>query len=225
MEKYVFGFIDNLIGKTGRLVAIDLFLLCALLAIGTVFHMAHEELSFVDALYWCTQTVTTVGYGDLSNITVSGWRKWFTIFYCLVGVTFVSLLMGGFAALYMQGEARKKMQRMADKGVTPAMFRQMDIEGTGEVTRAQFLEFMMCDALQLVHQSCCMSVRYFVVLIVLNGLKVEVSSFNEINHLFDEIDEDGSGILDMDDVVLAQKNRKKASEEEAAAKAAGAKGT
>jgi voltage-gated potassium channel Kch len=58
----------------------------ALIAIGsgTVFYWLFEDLSIVNALYFSTTTLTTVGYGDFSPQTTVG--KLFTVVYVLVGV-------------------------------------------------------------------------------------------------------------------------------------------
>jgi voltage-gated potassium channel len=75
-----------------------LALLCSaliLLVVGAVVYHQLLRLSWVNAFYFCTVTLTTVGYGDITPNTDAS--KIFTIFYILVGVgviaTFASLLV------------------------------------------------------------------------------------------------------------------------------------
>ncbi|HRF28624.1 MAG TPA: potassium channel family protein [Candidatus Saccharibacteria bacterium] len=67
----------------------------ALLGTGTVFYMFFEKLRLVDALYFSTITLTTVGYGDITPQTDIG--KLFTCVYILSGIavlgTFANLLV------------------------------------------------------------------------------------------------------------------------------------
>ena len=51
---------------------------------GATFYYYVEQWSFLDALYFSTTTMTTVGYGDLAPHTNAG--KMFTIIYVLLGV-------------------------------------------------------------------------------------------------------------------------------------------
>ncbi len=57
---------------------------------GTVFYRFVEDLRWLDSLYFCVITLTTVGFGDISPTTTAG--KVFTMIYAVVG-------MGVFVAL------------------------------------------------------------------------------------------------------------------------------
>ena len=52
---------------------------------GAVFYHFVEHFSWVNAFYFCTVTLTTVGYGDLVPKTTAG--KVFTIIYILIGIS------------------------------------------------------------------------------------------------------------------------------------------
>lgn len=66
-----------------------------MLAGGAVFYHHVEHLSWLDAFYFCTITLTTIGYGDIVPHTDAG--KLFTIGYVIVGIgilaTFANLLI------------------------------------------------------------------------------------------------------------------------------------
>lgn len=63
----------------------------ALLLIGTSFYHQVEGWGWLDSLYFCVITLTTVGYGDFSPHTAAG--KVFTMLYLLLGIgTLVAVL-------------------------------------------------------------------------------------------------------------------------------------
>lgn len=56
----------------------------SVIGVATVFYRFVEGWTFVDAAYFATVTIATVGYGDFAPQTVAG--KLFTIGYVLVGI-------------------------------------------------------------------------------------------------------------------------------------------
>lgn len=62
------------------------------LAAGTCFYSWAESWSWVDALYFCTLTVTTVGYGDL--VPTSDISKLVTVGFITVGLSVVASCLG-----------------------------------------------------------------------------------------------------------------------------------
>ncbi len=65
-----------------------LLVIFAVIGIGTVFYHRVESLSWLDSIYFCVITLTTVGYGDIAPQTSAG--KIFTIFYILIGVGIIA---------------------------------------------------------------------------------------------------------------------------------------
>jgi hypothetical protein len=67
----------------------------AVLGAGAIFYHFVEDLKWLDAFYFCTITLTTVGYGDITPHTDAG--KLFTMLYVLIGIgiiaTFANLLI------------------------------------------------------------------------------------------------------------------------------------
>ncbi len=74
-----------------------ILLLVACVAAGAVFYHLVEGLSPVDAIYFASMTMTTVGYGDFVPKTDIG--KMFTALYAFVGIG----IFFGFAAVIFQG--------------------------------------------------------------------------------------------------------------------------
>lgn len=60
----------------------------ALLTTGVVFYHVVEGLSWLDSLYFCVITLTTIGYGDITPHTDLG--KIFTVFYVLFGISILA---------------------------------------------------------------------------------------------------------------------------------------
>ncbi|MCK5559301.1 MAG: two pore domain potassium channel family protein [Thermoplasmata archaeon] len=55
-----------------------------IIVIGTVFYHEVEDWRWLDSVYFCIMTLTTVGYGDLYPLTDGG--KIFTILYIIIGL-------------------------------------------------------------------------------------------------------------------------------------------
>lgn len=62
-----------------------------LVALATVVYHFGEDWSWVDAFYFSTIAVTTVGFGDLAP-THDG-TKLFTVFYVLAGISLIGVVL------------------------------------------------------------------------------------------------------------------------------------
>ena len=70
---------------------------------GTLFYWRFEDWTFVEALYFCVVTLTTVGYGDLAPTTAG--TQIFTIVYILTGFGVLVALLTAVAQHYMTQKA------------------------------------------------------------------------------------------------------------------------
>lgn len=80
-----------------------------------------ENLKFLEGAWWALTTVTTVGYGDLYPVTLSG--KFLAFFVMIVGIGFVSILTANVAAYFVENDREngdtdiliKKINELSDK--------------------------------------------------------------------------------------------------------------
>ena len=81
----------------------------SLLLIGAVFYHLVEHLSWLNSFYFCTITLTTIGYGDIVPTTDLG--KLFTIFYVLIGIG----ILGFFVQLLVKNATIRRQLKQAKK--------------------------------------------------------------------------------------------------------------
>ncbi|OBA70625.1 potassium transporter TrkA [Mycobacterium sp. 1554424.7] len=78
----------------------------ALLLIGSTVvlrfsYQPHAKMTWLDALYFSTETIATVGYGDFSFLQQPTWLRLFSIMLMLAGVTTTALLVAFMADLLL----------------------------------------------------------------------------------------------------------------------------
>ena len=81
------------------------------LAAGTLFYWEIEGWTLLDAFYFSSITLTTVGYGDIAPATDAG--KLFTVFYVFTGIGLIVAFVNAVAKASVQqrGERRGVLNR------------------------------------------------------------------------------------------------------------------
>ena len=62
-------------------------------------YQPHAKMTWVDALYFSTETIATVGYGDFSFLSQPTWLRLFSIMLMFAGVTTTAVLVAFIADL------------------------------------------------------------------------------------------------------------------------------
>ncbi len=82
-----------------------LLMLTVILQISGTFFYAHvENWAYLDALYFCVMTMSTIGYGDLTPTTPLS--KIFTIIYSLISIGVFVGVVTKIAHVMIQGKHR-----------------------------------------------------------------------------------------------------------------------
>jgi voltage-gated potassium channel Kch len=76
-----------------------------LLAIGMLFYHYFEGWRYIDALYFSTTTLTTIGFGDFTPKTDIG--KFFTVVYALTGIGVILTAINHFASTRLKSIEKK----------------------------------------------------------------------------------------------------------------------
>lgn len=86
---------------------------------GVLFYTRVEGWSVLDSFYFVIITMTTVGYGDFSPVTVAG--KLVTVFFILAGIGLFLAFLSRIAALATESaaQARKKSKKKKKKKNRP----------------------------------------------------------------------------------------------------------
>ena len=81
---------------------VPILLIIVINAFGTIGYMVIEGWSFMDSLFMTVTTVTTVGYGEVHDLTPRG--EIFTIVLLILGVGTILYLLSALAKIVLEGE-------------------------------------------------------------------------------------------------------------------------
>lgn len=68
---------------------------------------------------------------------------WFSIFFVAVGVIGFTMSLGNTISVVAEMQLERQMERLVRRGITVDMIDEMDIDGSGEVERIEFLQTML----------------------------------------------------------------------------------
>jgi len=112
------------------------------LAIGTLVFSLNENWSVLDALYFSTVSLTTVGYGDLRLHFSSS--RCFAIFYLLFGTLMTAFFLGSIAELFVARNQRMRtLHLLYDEVTNRELWRTKSKSGGGNVTESDYMEYML----------------------------------------------------------------------------------
>jgi voltage-gated potassium channel len=86
-----------------------IYILAAILIVGTIGYWAIEGWDFLDALYMTLITLTTIGFGEVHQLSVRG--KIFTILLVVFGVAGVAYSLRILGQMILEGQLRKYLGR------------------------------------------------------------------------------------------------------------------
>lgn len=86
-------------GRISPALRVPLFLV-TLLLVGAIGMVLLEGWTFIEALYFATFAMTTVGYGDITPTSNAG--TWFVVFWLPFNVSFLALYLGTVAHYYVR---------------------------------------------------------------------------------------------------------------------------
>jgi len=174
---------NNMIGgstsgnQTFRQIFVLICPITVMIVLGSVVVGSTENWNWIDSVYWCVITGTTVGYGDLTP--QSSQMRWFSIVFIPISVGVISTALGRVANIFVEQEIVKANKRLLQSELTLEDLENMNVDGDGEVSLLEFVEHMLKS---------------------MN--KVDQQLLDELHNQFCKLDADGSGGLQKEDLDL-----------------------
>ncbi|KAL7566722.1 hypothetical protein ACA910_017778 [Epithemia clementina (nom. ined.)] len=131
----------------------------------------------IKSIYWTMITGTTVGLGD--EAPQSEYIRLGCVFFLPLCVAVLGEVLSKIAELYLNRKRRISQEEFFSRTLTKADLVTMDTDQDGDVSKAEFLSYMLV-TLQLVDQE----------------------DIDEIDALFQKLDKDGTGVLSQADLGL-----------------------
>lgn len=160
--------------------AYPLMMVLTLLFVCSITLWQLEEWTYIQALYFSVVTVTTIGYGDLALNEDDS--KIFMIFFIPISVCTVAAALGSIASITIEMKADRKKLENLNRKLDFNMIREMDKDGDG-VDKLEFL----------------------IAMLVQNNICDQENDIDPWLKRFDELDKDGSGRLDEEDIVIMER--------------------
>jgi hypothetical protein len=142
-----------------------------------------EGWSVMDSIYYSIITCGTVGYGDFSPISQRA-RLWAIIFIPFA-VASGGEILGTVASAILEQRRARVYDNLMTRDFTIDHIKEMDKDGDGEVSRLEYMEFMLVE-MKLVDKSV----------------------IDELREQFDRLDMTMSDSLTKQDLILMAKLRR-----------------
>lgn len=159
---------------------VSMAIILLIFAIGVVFFyfgISDKDMTFTLAVYATVVTISTVGFGDI--FPDSTWMRGLAIPYILGSTIVVATTLGNLADTYIEMRQNKMAERVLKQDLTIEGILAMDENDDGGIDMAEFLEYM------LVHMKKCSQ-----------------EDIDQVKEQFKQLDVDGSGTLDKDDIAF-----------------------
>jgi potassium channel subfamily K len=117
--------------------------LLSIMAVGVLFAIVHMEMTAVDAIYFASVTMSTVGYGDMSFSTETGF--YFGIVYLVVATVATASAVSSMIDNRVQAKEEDRQRHWIKnyvKANTEAI-ANMDQDNDGQVYLYEFVKFML----------------------------------------------------------------------------------
>jgi len=134
-----------------------------------------EEMTWIDAVYYCTLTGTTIGYGDVTPRTEGG--RWLACLFVPFAVFYVSAQLSAISQILIGNSTDSKLEAFLKMDLSLEALLAMDEDGDGEIDEYEFIRFMLVSA---------------------DMASAEL--LDSLHARFQAMDEDGSGFLSADDI-------------------------
>ena len=162
--------------------------------IGAAIHAAIHDIDFLHGLYWAVVTVCTVGYG--SGGPDDDASRLFATLFMLIGVSTMGNFLGELSARPLRAHRARLEERVLSQYGNTLEASELAELVSSEQARA--LDLRNADAGGGVTRDA------FCLLMLVRTDKISGADLRRCQKAFDQLDADGSGTLDMEDVRLSE---------------------